>query len=986
MVWFLPMLKRLYYIILLLLLNSSGPLAAELAAQQTGNQTLDSYKSWIAAMKKQPRGPFSQVRWFCKDGQILPPQPFACEAFGGGSQHGQWSKQSEILRQQGYLIANVLADLPASYATLRVDDADALNQILLEQYLIDVDDGWIMRNARFYRGALQAEAEADGARRLLTALLADQDWYTRGFATIRIAAQILAHGVDTSSVREIRQFSSDLAGRDKGFIALRNKIHIRPAPEDAEAVLNYLHKVSDVSLRLDYLRLSALITDVYESHDLTKMLINFAGRIQVPSALAGRLRAGAVDLHSSDPAQRFHATALLMQELRDGLPLIADGIYRLRALDLSFQLEREHNVAASELRRQLPRMSRRKLTTLMASSAYAIYGSGLITQRLLLQVKDAVTQLSKQDPGVGRYKNTLNLLARMPDWSHQGLRFHFDESMQKMAAIEPAAKLFIQDQLRGSPLFFYVELLQRAVTDANQLLGVSSQLFGDRTGSGIRGLNPGLARGRLIDADRVQEPGRDDIVLVSETVADLPPVAGIITAGSGNPLSHIQLLARSMGIPNVVIDADLLPALKKHAGEQVQLAVSPAGTVQLQTWSAEAAGAGQAASRETNLIKPDLDKLDLTNRVLMPLSSLRASDSGVMVGPKAAKLAELQQHFPETVADGLVIPFGVFRGLLEQTMPGTDGSVFAWMEQQYAALRELPEDSVERQAATKAFRLRLQDWIEHADQGEDFYQQLSTAAEQVFGADGSYGVFVRSDTNVEDLPGFTGAGLNLTVPNVVGLAQIRQAISRVWASPFSERAFAWRQSQMTEPQHVYPAVLLLRSVAAEKSGVMVTADLQAQQAGWVSIVSNEGVGGAVDGQLAESLRVNRITGEVQILAEATATQRRILLAEGGIKKLPVLDRGQVLEASEIKQLIELTDLIPQRFPAILDAEGRPAPADVEFGFLRGRLHLFQIRPLVESRAASSNAYLQSLDADLQLKKAQLIDLDAIPDGSLYAQP
>ena len=54
-----------------------------------------------------------------------------------------------------------------------------------------------------------------------------------------------------------------------------------------------------------------------------------------------------------------------------------------------------------------------------------------------------------------------------------------------------------------------------------------------------------------------------------------------------------------------------------------------------------------------------------------------------------------------------------------------------------------------------------------------------------------HGVFVRSDTNAEDLPQFTGAGLNLTVPNVVGAGEIEQALKDVWASPFSERAYDW---------------------------------------------------------------------------------------------------------------------------------------------------------------------------------------------------
>ena len=57
---------------------------------------------------------------------------------------------------------------------------------------------------------------------------------------------------------------------------------------------------------------------------------------------------------------------------------------------------------------------------------------------------------------------------------------------------------------------------------------------------------------------------------------------------------------------------------------------------------------------------------------------------------------------------------------------------------------------------------------------------------------------MRSDTNVEDLAGFTGAGLNLTLPNVVGFDNLVRAISQVWASPFTARAFAWRQSHIDQ--------------------------------------------------------------------------------------------------------------------------------------------------------------------------------------------
>ena len=59
--------------------------------------------------------------------------------------------------------------------------------------------------------------------------------------------------------------------------------------------------------------------------------------------------------------------------------------------------------------------------------------------------------------------------------------------------------------------------------------------------------------------------------------------------------------------------------------------------------------------------------------------------------------------------------------------------------------------------------------------------------------------FTRSDTNVEDLPGFTGAGLNRTLPNLVALAAQLRGVPEVWASPFLPRAVRWRSRALANP-------------------------------------------------------------------------------------------------------------------------------------------------------------------------------------------
>jgi hypothetical protein len=145
---------------------------------------------------------------------------------------------------------------------------------------------------------------------------------------------------------------------------------------------------------------------------------------------------------------------------------------------------------------------------------------------------------------------------------------------------------------------------------------------------------------------------------------------------------------------------------------------------------------------------------------------------------------------------------------------------------------------------------------------------------------------------------------------------------------------------------------------------MVTQDIDSGDRAVLSVAVNEGVGGAVDGQSAESLRIDTRDGSVQVLAMATAPWRRMPSPDGGVVKLPVSGRDSVLQPDEIRQLITLAQELPQRFPAITDDAGNPAPADIEFGFLNGRLQLFQLRPFLESRQARGSSYLNQMDQSL----------------------
>jgi len=966
-----------------LILVLAAVLAGLVAPVAAETDSATTYRGWIQEMKVAERGPFARIRWFCNDGTVLPSRGNDCDAHGDGYQHGQWSERTVELRQSGYLIANLLAGLNARDWLADPQFTERYAQLLIERYLVGADDGWIFRRALFYRGAIQEEDERAGARALLTAMAARSKWIGPHFAALRAGVRLLPHGEESTSVLRIREMSTSLARRDQSFSPVRAKIHSAPAAEDADRVRRYAASLQPAR-RGPYLELANEIERVYAAAPLDEELRALAAGYLAMPWLQDQLRAAAAGLnHSASARDRFRATAVLLADLRRALPRIVSSVVRLELLDLSLSLESEHFRAGAELREALDGISRRERLEYLRASGEAAYGTGLINERLLGELFGALDSISAAPLAVDHYLEELSYLGRVPGWGTQSLRMYFYDSMQKLGEIEPLAMLFIQNQLRGSPLLFFSQVLDGLSRDASRLAGVEHRLFDETIGVGFTALNTGLATGVLqVEPDPRNLPNfqSDGIYVLPETVSDLPPVAGILTEGAGNPLSHVQLLARNLGIPNVAVGSWLLPALARHDDERVVFAVSKSGLVELSNWdeSWEMIFDGADSSQGVR-IEPDLGKLDLSMRKFVLLDELRASDSGRIVGPKAAKLGELREHYPSHVSRGVAIPFGLFRQeVLEQAYPGGDGTVFDWMLRNYRELEQIPADDPWYAERSAAFRAELYDIILNTTPSDAFQRQLREALTEAFGSDHQPGVFVRSDTNVEDLAGFTGAGLNLTLPNVVGFDNLLNSIASVWASPFTARAYAWRQSRMARPEHVYTSILLQESVASDKSGVLVTQDVDSGRRDVISVAVNEGLGGAVDGQAAESLRIALDGSGVRVLATATAAWRRVLDPSGGLRLLPASGSDTVLQPAEIDQLIAFARSLPENFPAIIDDEGHPAPADVEFGFVGGDLRLFQLRPFLESKAARGIRYLQEMEARLADTGKLTVNLDEVP--------
>ena len=939
-------------------------------------------RGWVQEMKKAPRGPFTRLRWFCNDGTILPPKEYACKDHGGGVQHGEWAERVKLMRDNAYYIANIYADIDPAVLQENPQHLEIVKQMILEQFLIDADDGWIFRQARYYRGALQTEDEIRGGRGLLLALVKDSDWNQRRYIVLREAVRFLPHGRQDAPISEMRQVALSIAEKDKNFETLRIKIHVRPELSDADKVRTYAKTRGISELSSDYEHLAQTIEEVYRPQDVGPAVASLAKQVK-NTRLKRQINKDAAQLRNqTDTVARFAIVSRLLATLRDSLPNAGRASSKLALLDTSLVLEGDLYRSGNELIDKLPGASRRQRLLWLGYCSDGLYGIGLISSRQQRALQDSFRTQLKADPQLIDYQAGLEYAARVPEWSDRQLRFHFFETVTRLEGIEPLTRRYIHDRLRGSLLLLYSAILESLMADAGQQLGIQNELFDQKLASGLRGLNAGLARGILREpqpSGDLQKLDRSGIYVLPATTEDLPPVAGIITAGKGNILSHVQLLARNLGIPNVAVDKQLLSQITARTGNKVVLAVSSRGVVQLvedgSHWDEVFA---EEARVQDVVIRPDLNKLDLYNLSFIPLQQMRAKDSGRVAGPKAANLGELKHHFPEAVTDGVVIPFGHFRALLDQPFEPGGPSVFSWMQQQYALIESLAAEPRKQESVTRRFLERMRDWILNADPGDDFRLRLQKTMAETFGPQGSYGVFVRSDTNVEDLAGFTGAGLNLTVVNVVGFENVLEAINRVWASPFSERAYRWRQAYMENPEHIYASVLLLKSIPADKSGVMVTVDIDSGQTGWLTIAINEGVGGAVSGQTSEELRINMSDGKVRLMSQATESYKRVILKEGGMTKMPASGSEAVLSQKNIQLLMEFARTVADRFPMLKNTQGDPVPADIEFGFYKDKLVLFQIRPFLESARARQNLFLNGLDQRLKEKYAMVIDLDEIP--------
>ncbi|MGD9561481.1 MAG: PEP/pyruvate-binding domain-containing protein [Pyrinomonadaceae bacterium] len=465
--------------------------------------------------------------------------------------------------------------------------------------------------------------------------------------------------------------------------------------------------------------------------------------------------------------------------------------------------------------------------------------------------------------------------------------------------------------------------------DASEKLGIERVLQDElNRNQEYLALNTGTAVGRIHIIDKLDdtvEIGDNEILILRELPPSLPPVRGIIVAKPSSPLSHVNILAKGWDIPNVYIkDAD---KLFREYDTYVYKLDATMTDYKLEVASLE--------EKKEKFISPDqvIPPVDLTAKELVGLRQMRAKDS-IRFGSKAANQGEMIRARIRgvTIPDGFSIPYYWYDKFMKDN--GLDQTIDTW---QYD-LKFVHNPRIRRQKLDE-FRKAIQNAPFDDSLRKEVISRWKTQL-------GGRPVFVRSSSNSEDLPNFSGAGLYSSVPNVRQADKLIAAIKTVWASLWKFDAYEARVRRYVSQSDVYMSALVQLGVDMQKGGVMITADPfdpKAEDAVYISAVCGHNSKVVDNSGLPEQILFNPKSNSVVVM---TLSQQESSLAfdENGDLKATA-DKcanahNRVLTDVQARALARAAIRIQTIF-------GGKREQDIEWGIMNGRIYVVQARPYIE---------------------------------------
>lgn len=956
----------------------------------------DLKKSWAPSLSTE-KGPFGLNTCVCTDGRSAPVQSESGEIRNICGQKTLFCSAIKApwgldLEKHGVYVANLFSRDFHEWDRFR-DHHDLVRGYVLEKFIIATYPKHKLSEMRHYGGLSGAEYESVAEPMFFEKYLSLPSFndFRHFILAYELQKRFFSRG-DFGKMQEVRNMASLIQKRDTKFKPLRDAVH----NQVSAALLPLL--IADRDKRPAGKTKKMVAELIAEIEKLTAMT-NDSLKPLIEEIEDPKLKKEINDLLSNEKGDRIDALGKVMINNRQKIAFHkASPADARRLVDINVVATAIIQSQGSKLLDSGGLKTVKDHLRMLHSLVDASYGTGLLTTR---ERNAAIRDLNHllANPEIEREEliNRLKKVRRVVEWAQNGAMLAFSEVWAPWTYLVPEAGHIGDDILRGSPLLLLARVERRVSDFASGNNRPLHLIFGNELYNGVRALNPGMATGKFLVNPNQGDYHRQDIIALEQTPADLEPAAGIITKGEGNVVSHVQLLARALGIPNVVTDDTAFKALQSFSDKEVFLIATPRGRVILKETSEmteqdktiyEEFTRNQKRTSDGSLggskgkLHIDTEKLDLSANMPVDMASLRISDSGIRSGPKAAFLGELKNLFPDNVAAGVVAPFGVYfehlkntnvivpkqlegKGLAENGEPindflkrtydkffgammgggASDKELSGWIKPRLAIIRH----SIRQQPLDKKVKQSI---VAHLDK-----LGLLDPADKTQ----TTGVFVRSDTNVEDLENFNGAGLNLTIFNLKSLDDIYVGLKKVWASPFTYRSFSWRQTLIDKPMWVLPSVVILESVSSEKSGVAITADIEHGDPEKILVATSEGVGGAVDGTPAETILWSQ--EGVELVTMFKSPQRRLLKSEGGSEIVPATGSEFVLNDKELHALVVAARKIRDTFPPAKDASGEPRAWDIEFGFAKGKLWLFQSRPFIGNDDLSNVPALAALDAE-----------------------
>jgi len=435
----------------------------------------------------------------------------------------------------------------------------------------------------------------------------------------------------------------------------------------------------------------------------------------------------------------------------------------------------------------------------------------------------------------------------------------------------------------------------------------------------------GLGRIHIVEKlDERVEIGSNEIIVLNEVPLHLPPVAGIIVSKPSTPLSHINLLAKSWGVPVAYIK-NAGELLKQYDGWWVafetlqnKYTIRRADMNQLREYQARL-----AARRD--IMTP---RFNLAVRRFASLREQRACNV-TAYGAKSANLGEIvNARLPGIfVPDGFTIPFTHYEQFIKENK--FDDALYEMMNDQ-----RFVHDPTYRRERLAAMREKIK--------GGKLNAEFTSSVTRRFRAEfAGKGVFVRSSSNTEDLPNFNGAGLYNTVPNVRTDEALLEGIKNVWSSLWNFEAYEARERAGVDHSKVYMAVLIQEGINADSAGVMITTDpYDKENRNSVYISAKRGLGiRVVEGEkIAEQIMFNPVSNTVRVLTRSAEDSLLTFDEKGGVREVSITGDRAVLTDATARRLAQAA----QRLKRIFGGRDQ----DVEWVIMRGQIYIVQSRPYI----------------------------------------